>query len=73
MRKLSFYIISKPDLFPGWPRRNKLIACLYLLIYYSSSEPCNAFQDAAGKKSVSANCWAGFLVGDVLAVQTIHG
>ena len=72
MRKLHFYTISKPDLFPGWPRRNRLTARLYLLIYYSSSEPCNTFPDAVGKEWVSANGQAGLLVGDVLAVQTIH-
>lgn len=51
--------------------RNRPRACLYLLIYYSSSELFSTFPDAGnvGKKRVSVSGWAGFLCGDEFAVE----
>lgn len=71
MRKLHFYAIS--DLSLGWPRRNGLVAPFYLFIDYSSSQPCKAFPDAAGKKQGSANGQAGFLICEVISVWSTQG
>lgn len=58
MRKLHFYAVS--GLSPGWPRRNRIVAPLYLFIDCSSPQPRNPCPDAAGKKGGSGQ--AGFLI-----------
>lgn len=54
-------------------RRNRLMAPLHLFIDYSSSQPCDAFPDTAGKKGGSANGQAGFLIHEVISVQSTQG